>query len=47
MMQRGLQRSAVYLIRPDGYIGLATGDVSAATLIDYLDKHGIVLADRS
>jgi hypothetical protein len=45
MGRTGLRRNAVYLIRPDGYIGLAdpTGDASA--LEQYLEKHKIRPAD--
>jgi 2-polyprenyl-6-methoxyphenol hydroxylase-like FAD-dependent oxidoreductase len=43
MKQAGLRRNAVYVVRPDGYIGLAdpTGDASA--LERYLDRHQIRL----
>jgi 2-polyprenyl-6-methoxyphenol hydroxylase-like FAD-dependent oxidoreductase len=33
----GLQRGAVYLVRPDGYVGLADPEASPATLERYLD----------
>jgi hypothetical protein len=33
----GLERGAIYLVRPDGYIGLADADASAASLEIYLD----------
>jgi 2-polyprenyl-6-methoxyphenol hydroxylase-like FAD-dependent oxidoreductase len=33
----GLQRNAVYLVRPDGYVALADPEGSAATLIAYLE----------
>ena len=35
----GLQRDAVYLVRPDGYVALADPDARAATLTRYLDEH--------
>ena len=37
----GLQRNAVYLVRPDGYVGLAADADGAAALSAYLDKHAI------
>jgi 2-polyprenyl-6-methoxyphenol hydroxylase-like FAD-dependent oxidoreductase len=40
----GLLRGAVYLVRPDGYIGLADPDGSAARLAAYLDAHGLTSA---
>jgi 2-polyprenyl-6-methoxyphenol hydroxylase-like FAD-dependent oxidoreductase len=33
----GLQRNAVYLVRPDGYVALADPEGSAATLMAYLE----------
>ncbi len=36
----GLQRDALYLVRPDGYVGLADSG-AAATLERYLEAHGI------
>jgi hypothetical protein len=38
----GLQRNALYLVRPDGYIGLADQTRDAATLDRYLDHRGLV-----
>ena len=39
----GFARNAFYLIRPDGYLGLAApGD--AAALADYQARHGLVFA---
>jgi 2-polyprenyl-6-methoxyphenol hydroxylase-like FAD-dependent oxidoreductase len=37
----GLARDAVYLVRPDGYVGLADADADAGKLANYLDAHGI------
>ena len=37
----GLQRDAVYLVRPDGYVALVDGKGSAQTLTSYLDAHQI------
>src|SRR5262245_45459408 len=39
----GLVRDALYLVRPDGYVGLAAADQSAPTLAGYLDAHAIRL----
>jgi 2-polyprenyl-6-methoxyphenol hydroxylase-like FAD-dependent oxidoreductase len=41
MSRAGLQRNAVYLIRPDGYVALAGHPGSAATIGAYLDKNKI------
>jgi 2-polyprenyl-6-methoxyphenol hydroxylase-like FAD-dependent oxidoreductase len=47
MKRAGLKRNAVYLIRPDGYVGLAdpAGDVHA--IEQYLAKHQIRAATKS
>ena len=37
----GLKRGAVYLVRPDGHIGLADPDASPAKLEQYLDTRGV------
>ena len=37
MDRTGLQRNAVYLVRPDGYVALADPDGSAAVLTSYLE----------
>jgi hypothetical protein len=37
----GLRRGAVYLVRPDGHVGLADPDASPATLDQYLDTRGV------
>ena len=37
MGRAGLQRNAVYLVRPDGYVALADPEGSAAALTSYLD----------
>ena len=39
MRRRGLQRDAVYLVRPDGHVALADPTARAATLTSYLDAH--------
>ena len=33
----GLQRNAIYLLRPDGHVALANADGSATTIAAYLD----------
>jgi hypothetical protein len=37
----GLERDAVYLVRPDGYVGLADPRAEAAVLGAYLDARGL------
>ncbi len=37
MRRSGLQRNAVYLVRPDGYVALADSQRSAAAVTSYLD----------
>ena len=37
MDRTGLQRHAVYLVRPDGYVALADPRASAAAVMSYLD----------
>jgi 2-polyprenyl-6-methoxyphenol hydroxylase-like FAD-dependent oxidoreductase len=44
MRQTGLWRNAAYLIRPDGYVGLADSVASTAAITSYLDARGIVPA---
>jgi len=41
MRTAGLQRDALYLIRPDGYVGFAAPEQSAARLATYLDARGV------
>jgi len=41
MAQAGLKRGAVYLVRPDGYIGLADAEASPVKLKRYLDSRGV------
>jgi 2-polyprenyl-6-methoxyphenol hydroxylase-like FAD-dependent oxidoreductase len=36
----GLRRDALYLVRPDGYVGLADPEANHATLEQYLSDHG-------
>jgi len=42
----GLQRNALYLIRPDGYVGLADPTRNASTLHQYLDARGLIPGRR-
>lgn len=35
--QAGLQRDALYLLRPDGYVGLAASEAGPAAVMSYLD----------
>jgi 2-polyprenyl-6-methoxyphenol hydroxylase-like FAD-dependent oxidoreductase len=41
MRRAGLRRNAVYLIRPDGYVGLADPAGDASAIERYLEKHAI------
>ena len=41
MGRAGLQRDALYLLRPDGYVGLAAPEQSALTLTAYLQARAI------
>jgi hypothetical protein len=41
MQASGLRRGAVYLVRPDGYVALASAQASAAAIDDYLDQRKI------
>jgi 2-polyprenyl-6-methoxyphenol hydroxylase-like FAD-dependent oxidoreductase len=41
MRGTGLWRNAAYLVRPDGYVGLADSVASTAAVISYLDARGI------
>lgn len=38
----GLARDGVYLVRPDGYVGVAAATDTAATVARYLDSRGIL-----
>jgi 2-polyprenyl-6-methoxyphenol hydroxylase-like FAD-dependent oxidoreductase len=44
MSRAGLLRNAVYLVRPDGYVGLADPDGSATTVTSYLDARALTPA---
>jgi 2-polyprenyl-6-methoxyphenol hydroxylase-like FAD-dependent oxidoreductase len=47
MTRAGFSRNAIYLVRPDGYVGLADAEGKAATLTSYLDARGIRAARAS
>jgi 2-polyprenyl-6-methoxyphenol hydroxylase-like FAD-dependent oxidoreductase len=44
MQCTGVWRNAAYLVRPDGYVGLADAVGNAAAVASYLDAHGIRIA---
>jgi 2-polyprenyl-6-methoxyphenol hydroxylase-like FAD-dependent oxidoreductase len=44
MRRTGLWRNAAYLIRPDGYVGLADSVASTVAVTSYLDARGILPA---
>ncbi|HEU5310453.1 MAG TPA: hypothetical protein VFV24_03270, partial [Candidatus Eisenbacteria bacterium] len=44
MGRAGLQKDALYLVRPDGHVALADPSADAAVLRRYLGERGIVLA---
>jgi 2-polyprenyl-6-methoxyphenol hydroxylase-like FAD-dependent oxidoreductase len=46
MRRTGLWRNAAYLIRPDGYVGMADAVASTSAVTSYMDAHGIIPADR-
>jgi 2-polyprenyl-6-methoxyphenol hydroxylase-like FAD-dependent oxidoreductase len=41
MRRAGFRRNALYLVRPDGYVGLAAAEQSRAALTSYLDARGL------
>jgi hypothetical protein len=43
----GLQRDAAYLLRPDGYVALADGHGSGATLTAYLETHKLTMPAKA
>jgi hypothetical protein len=42
----GLERGALYLVRPDGYVALADRGTDPKRLREYLDRHGISPAKK-
>jgi hypothetical protein len=43
MGRAGLRRNAAYLVRPDGYVGLADPEGSATMITSYLDARKVAL----
>jgi 2-polyprenyl-6-methoxyphenol hydroxylase-like FAD-dependent oxidoreductase len=41
MARAGLRRDVVYLVRPDGYVGLVDPARDPGTLTEYLERHGV------
>jgi 2-polyprenyl-6-methoxyphenol hydroxylase-like FAD-dependent oxidoreductase len=41
MRRTGVWRNAAYLVRPDGYVGLADSVASVVAVTSYLDAHGL------
>jgi len=41
MSRAGLSRNSIYLVRPDGYVGLADPEGKAKRLASYLDARNI------
>jgi hypothetical protein len=39
MSKAGFRRNVVYLVRPDGYVGLVDSSGSATVLAQYLKNH--------
>jgi 2-polyprenyl-6-methoxyphenol hydroxylase-like FAD-dependent oxidoreductase len=46
MEQAGFARNAIYLIRPDGYVGLADTESNTAAVASYLDKRNLAMAPQ-
>jgi 2-polyprenyl-6-methoxyphenol hydroxylase-like FAD-dependent oxidoreductase len=46
MRRAGLQRNAVYLVRPDGYVALADAEGSGTAITSYLDARKLVSCNR-
>jgi len=47
MSRAGLRRNAVYLVRPDGYVGLADREDNATAVISYLDARKLTPAENA
>jgi hypothetical protein len=43
MRRAGLSQAALYLIRPDGYVGLVDREANPESLRDYFKRHAIVV----
>jgi hypothetical protein len=46
MKRAGLRKNAVYLVRPDGYVGLADRAGDGSVLRRYLEKHDVRPAEK-
>jgi hypothetical protein len=47
MSRTGLQRNALYLVRPDGYVAFAHPSGGAIAIIDYLNARQLAQTTRS
>jgi hypothetical protein len=47
MDRAGIKRDALYLIRPDGYVGVADPLGAVKPLTEYVAKHGIAGASEA
>jgi hypothetical protein len=47
MDRSGLQRDAVYLVRPDGYVATAASERGAAAVASYLDARKLAIMPRT
>lgn len=45
--ETGLRRNAVYLVRPDGYVGLADSEGGATALMSYLEARDLSIGARA
>jgi 2-polyprenyl-6-methoxyphenol hydroxylase-like FAD-dependent oxidoreductase len=45
MLEAGLERDALYLVRPDGYVALATSGEAASRLMSYRDRFSLRFQD--
>jgi len=43
----GFARDAAYLLRPDGYVGIAVADGQPEALTAYINKHGLKFTKKS
>jgi hypothetical protein len=46
MKRAGFRRNAVYVVRPDGYVGLADRKARTTAVASYLNKRRIVLTQE-
>ena len=47
MKETGLKRDALYLVRPDGYIALASSEQSASNLRTFVERFHLRFQDSS